>query len=99
MRPVQSCLATVLSLSILSVPCAAQEAGAEGGSSNTVDGAVGLFSVWDAEPLRSGQIQLGVGVNRYNRDPGQLRVARFPVAGALGVLGFMEVFAALDVQK
>jgi hypothetical protein len=68
-------------------------------TSASLDGASGLFTLWDAEPLRSKEMNFAFAVNQYTRDPGQLRITRFPVSGGLGAFGFLEFFGAFDVQK
>jgi hypothetical protein len=96
MRRIRSTLAAAVGMLILSVPCLAQQ---EERRSASLDGATGLFTVWDAEPLKSRELSLGLAASRYNRDPGQLRITGFPVAGSIGAFGFLEFFGALDAHK
>ena len=96
MKPVQPTCGAVLLALMLPVPGLAQPREYR---SAGLDGATGLFAVWDAEPLRSGELNLSLALNRHNLDPGKLQITGLPVAGAVGLFGVLEFFGALDVQK
>ncbi len=89
----------VVFLSFLCLAAQPSLAGQDAHSSASIDGATGLFTLWDAEPIRSGEMNFGFAAHRYNRDPGQLSITRFPISGAIGAFGFLEFFGSFDVQK
>src|SRR2546426_9203208 len=65
----------------------------------SLDGTTGLFKTWDAETLRSGEINFSVGWSHYNRDPGELSIKTLPVGLSYGLHDRFEVFGSFDAVK
>lgn len=65
----------------------------------SLDGATGLFKVWDAEALRHGETNWTFGYDMVTRDPGRLKVGRAPAGVAIGLFDRLEIFEAMDVVR
>ena len=70
-------IALVLALMMLALPGLAQNKKKRKAAS--LDGPIGLFHLWDAEPLRQGEFNASVGYEHLNRDPGELNIKTAPL--------------------
>lgn len=91
-------LATLLAILLVSFPGVGQDQQKKLKSAS-LDGTTGLFKAWDAETLRKNELNLGLGFDYFNRDPGQLTIKVAPASGAFGVTDRFEVFAGIDFQR
>jgi len=87
-------VALVLALILLAIPGLAQTKKKR--ISASLDGPVGLFHSWDAEPLKQGEFNVSLGFEHLNRDPGELVIKKVPVSGSVGVSNRFELFGRLD---
>jgi outer membrane protein OmpA-like peptidoglycan-associated protein len=92
--------ATAVILLLLSVPGIAQDQKIKKTfTSASLDGATGLFRIWNAETLKKGEFNFSLGFDYTNRDPGRLIYRRAPFAVGYGVSDRLELFASWDFQK
>jgi outer membrane protein OmpA-like peptidoglycan-associated protein len=68
-------------------------------TSASLDGPTGLFKTWDAETLKAGEMNLSMGIDYTNRDPGRLIVRNFPFGFAYGANNRIELFTSFDAQR
>ena len=65
----------------------------------TVNGGTGLFTVYDAQTLRKGEFNVGFFANHFHRDPGNLRIQKYPVNFQVGFNDHLEIFANFEAQQ
>ncbi|MEW6736390.1 MAG: hypothetical protein AB1489_34175, partial [Acidobacteriota bacterium] len=65
----------------------------------TVTGATGLFTVYDSSTLKRGEFNLGLFVNNYDRDPGDVDILQTPINMAFGVTDKFEAFVNVDAYQ
>ncbi len=90
-------IAVVLALIFMVLPGLAQTKKKRKAAS--LDGPIGLFHVWDAEPSKQGEFNVSLGYENQNRDPGQLNIKTVPLAFSVGLMNRVELFAGFDPFK
>ncbi len=65
----------------------------------TINGSTGLFHVPVADTLRRGEFSFSAQANKFNREPGDIDITRFPVSFTVGLHDRIELFASYEVHK
>lgn len=65
----------------------------------THKGSTGLFNLFVADTLRQGEFSIGLNVNKFNRDPGDLDFTIFPASFTVGLHDRIELFGSYEVYK
>ena len=65
----------------------------------TINGSTGLFHVPVADTLRQGEFSFSVKANKFNREPGDIDITRFPVSFTAGLHDRIELFVSYEVYK
>jgi len=94
----QRVIATCFLLLAFSISGLAQETLAQQYAA-TLDGTSGLFKTWDAESLRRGELNFSFGYDQFNHDPGNFKLGRVVIGGAVGVVDTFEIFGSVDANR
>ena len=65
----------------------------------TINGSTGLFHVPVADTLRQGEFSFSAKGNKFNREPGDIDITRFPVSFTAGLHDRIELFVSYEVHK
>ena len=65
----------------------------------TINGSTGLFHVPVADTLRQGEFSFSAKANKFNREPGDIDITRFPVSFTAGLHDRIELFVSYEVHK
>ena len=65
----------------------------------TINGSTGLFHVPVADTLRQGEFSFSLKGNKFNREPGDIDITRFPVSFTAGLHDRIELFVSYEVYK
>ena len=65
----------------------------------TINGSTGLFHVPVADTLRRGEFSFSAKANKFNREPGDIDITRFPVSFTAGLHDRIEFFVSYEVYK
>jgi hypothetical protein len=67
--------------------------------SPTVTGGTGLFTVYDAQTLRTGEFNFGFFANHFHRDPGDVTWQIYPINFQIGFGDHVEIFAHFEANR
>ena len=69
------------------------------GTGGSPGGPTGLFTIYDGQTLRRGEFTFSFAYSNYDRDPGNVDIAEWPVSFQVGLSDHLELFYNTDAYR